>query len=134
MSNNQRDKRPSNPDQQTILVVDDDVLICNIARIALESDGYFVIVAGNGEEALQLSRIYPGVIHALVTDVQMPKLDGIALYRQVILERPSIKVMLISGFVKRPLEGVPFLPKPFRVDELKDQVRRLLVSTLSACS
>jgi CheY-like chemotaxis protein len=54
---------PTNPDQTVILVVDDEVMIVNIARIALEGDGHFVLTAQNGVEALDLSQKFPGSIH-----------------------------------------------------------------------
>lgn len=50
--------RPDRPDQSVILAAEDDVLVLNIVRITLERDGYFVLTAENGEEALMLSRNY----------------------------------------------------------------------------
>ncbi len=56
---------PSRPDQTVILVVDDEVMIRNIAQITLETVGYFVLAAHDGEEALHISRKFPGTIHAV---------------------------------------------------------------------
>jgi CheY-like chemotaxis protein len=108
-----------------ILVADDEVAIRNIARFTLEEAGYFVLTAGDGEQALNLSRDFQGSIHVLVSDMAMPKLDGIALREQILRERPAVKVLLMSGSTDRPLEGVAFLPKPFAGGELQQRVREL---------
>jgi CheY-like chemotaxis protein len=120
---------PSTPDQPVVLFVDDEVVLVTTARIALERDGYFVLTAENGAEALELSRKFPGPIHALVTDIRMPKMDGIELRRHIVAERPGTKVLLTSGFVDLPVHGCPFLPKPFCISVLKDKIRHLLVSS-----
>ena len=123
---------PTNPDQTVILVVDDEVMVVNISRIALEGDGHFVLTAGNGEEGLDLSRKFPGSIHLLITDLQMPKMDGIELRKRVTAERPGVKVLLMSGKVDAPFEDCPFLRKPFHIAVLKESVRQLLASSASA--
>jgi CheY-like chemotaxis protein len=118
--------RPSQPDQPVILVADDEVAIRNIARLTLEEAGYFVLTAGDGEQALDLSRGFHGTIHVLVSDVMMPKLDGMALREQILRERPTVKVLLMSGSTGRPLEGVAFLPKPFETGQLEQRVQELV--------
>ena len=54
-------------------------MVRNMACIALEAEGYFVLAAGDGEQALSMSRQFPGKIHALLSDVKMPNLDGLEL-------------------------------------------------------
>jgi two-component system, cell cycle sensor histidine kinase and response regulator CckA len=117
---------PANPNQPVILVVDDEVMIVNIARIALEGDGYFVLTAQNGQEALEISRKFPGSIHLLVSDVVMPKMDGMKLREQMTAERPATKVLLMSGTVDAPVVSCPFLRKPFEIGALRTRVRQLL--------
>jgi DNA-binding NtrC family response regulator len=119
--------RPSQPDQPVILVADDETIVCNVVRIGLEAAGFFVLTASDGEQALLLSRKFPGAIHGLVSDVKMPNLDGLALREQILRERPGIKVLLMSGQVDAPVAGVPFLPKPFKLDEMKLRVRQLVL-------
>jgi DNA-binding response OmpR family regulator len=85
----------------------------------------FVLTASDGKQALELSRKFPGTIHALVSDVVMPKLDGLGLCKQILRERPAIKVLLMSASGE-PVAGVPFLHKPFNLEELKQKVRQLL--------
>jgi len=118
--------RPVQPDQPVILVADDEVAIRNIARLTLEEAGYFVLTAGDGEQALDLSRGFHGTIHVLVSDVMMPKLDGMALREQILRERPTVKVLLMSGSTDRPSEGVAFLPKPFETGQLEQRVQELV--------
>ena len=108
---------PSHPTQTVILLVDDEVLVLNVARIVLERQGYFVLAAENGEEALFIARKYPGPIHLVITDVTMPKMDGLVLRQNILNERPETQVLLMSG--NTPLiEGVAFLHKPFGPKEL----------------
>jgi DNA-binding NtrC family response regulator len=89
------------------------------------------MVAESGEQALELSRCFAGTIHALVSDVRMPKVDGFALREQIVVERPGIKVLLMSGQATIP-HGVPFLRKPFKAETLTESVRRLFVQSTAA--
>ena len=120
--------RLSNPDQTVILLADDEALIRNVTRKVLQSAGYFVMAAHDGEEALNISRQYPGTIHALLSDVNMPNLDGLELREQILVERPGTKVLLMSGQVKSPAESIPFLRKPFDSSVLKEKIHQLLDS------
>jgi two-component system, cell cycle sensor histidine kinase and response regulator CckA len=114
------------PGQPVALVAGDDAMIRHVVRIALERIGMFVLAATDGEQALELSRKFPGAIHALVSDVIMPNLDGLSLCEQIQRERPAIKVLLMSA-ARGPVNGVPFLKKPFIVGELQQQVQKLLM-------
>jgi DNA-binding response OmpR family regulator len=113
-------------DQLVILIVDDEPVIRNIVRVALEEEGYFILTAADGEEALLLSRTFPGAIHLLLTDVQMPKLNGLQLRERLREERPATRVLLMSGRVGMAAEQA-FLAKPFSRDVLKERVRRMLL-------
>jgi DNA-binding NtrC family response regulator len=124
--NNPENLRPSDPSQNDILVAEDDVLVRNVARIVLESQGYFILTSDNGEEALWISRQYPGTIHALLSDVKMPKVDGLELRQTIMRERPGIKVLLMSGQIEQLPEQIPFLRKPFGPTVLKERIRQLL--------
>jgi DNA-binding NtrC family response regulator len=121
--------RPADPDQPVILVAEDESVVRHIVRIALEAAGLFVLTAVDWEQALGLSRSFPGKIDALVSDVLMPNLDGVRLHEQILRERPGIKVLLMSGTGSHlPIKEVPFLRKPFQVEELKTRVRHLVGS------
>jgi hypothetical protein len=62
--------------QPVILVVEDEVLVRNFVCLQLQRDGYQVLAAADGVEALQVARAYTGTIHMLLTDVIMPRMDG----------------------------------------------------------
>jgi DNA-binding NtrC family response regulator len=91
-----------------------------------------VLTASDGKEALRISRKFVRTIDILVSDVVMPKLDGVALYKQVRRERPMMKVLLISAYVNAPLDGVPFLRKPFHLDTFRQRVREILALSAGA--
>jgi CheY-like chemotaxis protein len=121
--------RASSPcSREVILVVDDEPVVRNIVRALLQAEGYFVLAACDGKEALELSRSFSGTIHALVSDIQMPHLTGVELRETILRERPDIKVLLISGQMDSPLDGIPFLAKPFQPAALKKRLRHLLDS------
>ena len=125
--------RPLQADQPVVLVAEDEAMIRNMVRIALERIGMFVLTAGNGEQAVQLSRKFPGTIQALVSDIIMPKLDGLGLCEQIRRERPATRLLLISG-AGCAVDGIPFLQKPFMIDELKQKVRQMVAEATLALS
>jgi CheY-like chemotaxis protein len=117
---------PLRPDQAVVLIVDDDPMIRNITRIVLEAEGYFILSAADGEEALLLSRKFPGAIHLVLSDVTMPNMNGLQLRDRLRQERASTRLLLMSGEqVDLPAEQ-PFLWKPFRLDALRERVREML--------
>jgi len=112
----------------TVLVVDDETDVREFVRDVLLRQGYEVLEAKDGLEAYELLQRLSGGIRLLVTDVQMPRMDGITLGHKVSADYPSIEVLYVSGFVWKPPKHVPslhFLPKPFRPDVLVRQVRSL---------
>ena len=115
-------------DKPVILGADDETPVRELVRHILETAGYAVLTAADGEQSLQVSRTFPSTIHLLLSDVLMPKLGGMALREQILRERPGIKVLLLSGTVEEPPEGVKFLRKPFRAEILRHHVRRLLTA------
>jgi two-component system cell cycle sensor histidine kinase/response regulator CckA len=98
----------------------------------LESVGFFVLTASDGQEALRISRKFVRTIDILVSDIVMPKLDGVALCKQILRERPTMKVLLISAYVNAPLDGVPFLRKPFHLDAFRQSVQEILALSARA--
>ena len=124
------DLRPMAAHQSVILVADDAVLIRNLVTLLMQQEGYFVLSAADGHEGLELSRHYPGSIDLVITDVQMPRLNGTDLCAHLLEERPGIKVLLMSGADIREIVSqnvdLPFLPKPFDGQTLKARVRAIL--------
>ena len=116
--------------QRVILVADDEEMIHQVITILLQGQGYVVLSAFDGLEALEVSRQYPGTIDLVITDVEMPRLNGIELCLRLLEERPGIKVIVMSGRTEhenvRQSVNTPFLLKPFRGETLLASVREML--------
>src|SRR2546423_15034599 len=90
-------KNSLEPHQPVILVADDEVIVRNLVTILMQLDGYLVLAAADGLEGLELSRKYAGKIDLLITDMEMPRLNGSNLRAHLLEERPGIKVLVLSG-------------------------------------
>lgn len=118
---------------ETILVVDDEVAVCELVRRVLERQGYHVLVASGGAEALDLFERHRAIVKALITDMMMPNIDGPTLVRLVRQIDPPVRVIGISGAGDRTmlekieaLKLAGFLPKPFSVDRLLRLLQQVL--------
>jgi DNA-binding NtrC family response regulator len=113
---------------ETILLVDDELLPRTFARDALQACGYTVLDTDEPQEALQIMRDQP--VHLLVVDVVMPLMRGTELADRAQAIRPSLKVLLVSGYPTSDIgpSGRPFLAKPFRIETLTNVVRDVLAS------
>jgi two-component system, cell cycle sensor histidine kinase and response regulator CckA len=116
--------------QPVILVAEDEVLVRNFVCLQLQRDGYQVLAAADGVEALQVARAYTGTIHMLLTDVIMPRMDGLALARQMLEERPDTRILVMSGRVvsegREQTIDLPFIKKPFVAKALREKVKEVL--------
>jgi two-component system, cell cycle sensor histidine kinase and response regulator CckA len=117
---------------QTVLVVEDEEGLRELARKLLQRRGYTVLVAGNADEALRLFEQNPS-IDLLLTDVVMPGASGPQLTRQLIEQRPGLKVIYMSGYTEDAIvqhgvlkPGIAFLNKPFTSQTLGDKIREVL--------
>ncbi len=125
---------------ETILLVDDESEVRDLARDILAASGYRVLDAGNAEEALRLAHGHAESIDLLLTDVVMPGVSGPELAAQLRSQRPETKVLYMSGFAlaqgqHEMLEtgagvepGSPLLPKPFRPEALLKKVSEVLAT------
>jgi PAS domain S-box-containing protein len=120
---------------ETILLVEDDDDVRELAREGLMLRGYKVLDVRDGSEAFLLSQGYQGPIHLMVTDVIMPVMNGPQVAELIALHRPQTKVMFISGytgdlpFTPQPSGQQPvLLYKPFTIDVLARKVRDVLDS------
>ncbi len=118
---------------ETILVADDESGLRQVIQRALTRYGYNVLLASDGIEALALEKEYPATIDLLLSDVVMREMGGPELAQQLVIRRPQIKVLLMSGFEYRSTRqvgaadiGAAFLSKPFTPDGLARKVREVL--------
>jgi two-component system cell cycle sensor histidine kinase/response regulator CckA len=113
-----------------VLLVDDEAPLRRLAAVALERAGHQVTQAEDGDSALELieAGLEPG---AMVSDIAMPGLDGVALARAARRHRPGLPVVLMSGYAEAALglsmerDGIVFLAKPYRPAELVEVVSGL---------
>jgi two-component system cell cycle sensor histidine kinase/response regulator CckA len=119
--------------RETVLLVEDDPHVGDVAQAALTQLGYTVLRADSGPAALRLLDSHDGPLDLMLTDVQMPEMDGKALYRQVKAAHPGLKVLFMSGYTDDvirwediPPEDSNFLQKPFSLRLLATEIDRIL--------
>ena len=118
---------------ETILLAEDEEIIRNLMRIVLAGEGYTILEAANGEEALALVAQDPTTIALLITDVIMPRMSGPELAKKLKATQPQIKILYTSGYtddsvVRHGLmrDEIEFLAKPFSPSTLIAKVREVL--------
>ncbi len=118
---------------ETVLLVEDDETVRDLACSVLKRFGYEVLEAKNPTEALRLSEGHEGPIHLLITDVIMPGMNGKELAERLQEGRPELRVLYASGYTDNVIvshglldSGVDFLAKPFGPDNLLRKVREIL--------
>jgi PAS domain S-box-containing protein len=122
---------------ETILVVEDEDAVRDLAAHILRMHGYHVLAAGSGPEAIRLCMDHDAPIHLLLTDVIMPEMNGKELAKQIESQRPGLQVLFMSGYSHdvishyRVLEnGIHFLAKPFTLETLAQKVRDVLDASI----
>ena len=128
---------PAVANAETILLVEDEDVVRELAKEILELSGYEVIAVPDGQEAISVVRTRGDEIKLLLTDVVMPGLSGPELALEMRRERPELKVLFISGYSEEDLwsgelkkEGTAFLSKPFKPTDLVVKVRQVLDEAL----
>jgi CheY-like chemotaxis protein len=118
---------------ETILLVEDEDVVRDLAREVLQYYGYTVLSAANAGEALRICREYDSTLDLMVTDVVMPRMSGRELAQQLAVERPETRVLYMSGFTDDAIvrhglleEDIAFIQKPFTPESLARKVRELL--------
>jgi CheY-like chemotaxis protein len=118
---------------ETILIVEDEELVRDVASRILTRNGYRVLVAQNGSEALEVVAAHGGAIDLLLTDVVMPGLTGDQLAERIAATHPDILVLYMSGYPATVVtsegivqKGLRLMSKPFVERELLDNVRAVL--------
>jgi two-component system cell cycle sensor histidine kinase/response regulator CckA len=118
---------------ETILLVEDEQAVRNVATRVLMNQGYFVLAACNGEEALAIAEKVGGAIDLILTDVVMPDMAGPELVERLLERWPGLRAVYMSGYARgdkvragmQDLE-TSFLQKPFSADSLVVMVRQVL--------
>lgn len=118
---------------ETVLLVEDDTMVRDLACEVLRGAGYDVLEAATPAVALDLCHRHTGAIHLLLSDVVMPGMNGAEMARLVEKLRPEIRVLFMSGYTDNAVlqtgelrEGVAFLQKPFTPSTLGKKVREIL--------
>jgi PAS domain S-box-containing protein len=118
---------------ETILLVEDESTVRELAQQCLQSQGYDVLEAADPAVALHISNTYEGPIHLLLTDVIMPRMNGRELAERVTSARKETRVLYMSGYTENVIghngtleAGINLLQKPFTLATLKAKVREVL--------
>jgi two-component system cell cycle sensor histidine kinase/response regulator CckA len=115
-------------------VVDDEPLVRRFAARVLEEEGFLVSEAADGAEALRLVRGEVPALDAVVSDIVMPRLNGVELLEALSSTHPQLPVLLMSGYASGDLQSMgiaapcAILPKPFTPERLVEELRRCLRS------
>ena len=125
---------PQEPEESaTILIAEDSNVVRQTIIATLKSTGYSIIDAGDGQEAFELFKETPNLIHLIITDLLMPRMTGKDLAAKAKELAPNVKVLFMSGFTNEDLsdegiltEGCNFLAKPFSDIQLLEAVRQTL--------
>ncbi len=124
---------PGHSHRETVLLAEDEQAVRDVASRILTQNGYEVIVASNGQQALELAGSHEGTIHLLLTDMIMPGMSGQELSAKILAARPSVQVIYMSGYTQAALAGDGILdpastrlPKPFTAAALLSKVRQAL--------
>jgi two-component system cell cycle sensor histidine kinase/response regulator CckA len=118
---------------ETVLLVEDEGAVRDITRRMLQTHGYHVLEAQDGDAALSACEQHDGPIHLLITDVVMPHMGGRQLAERMTSRKPGIKVLFVSGYTDDAVvrhgilqANVAFLQKPFTATALVSKVRHVL--------
>jgi two-component system, cell cycle sensor histidine kinase and response regulator CckA len=116
-----------------VIVVEDEAQVRDLTVKMLQRLGYVVLAAANGKEAADVSRVHPGKISLLVTDVVMPNMSGKQVADALLSSRPGLRVLYLSGYTENTVvdrgvldSGVDFLSKPFSREVLARKIREIL--------
>ena len=111
-----------------VLIADDEKVVRQVTVAMLEREGYTILTAASGEQAIHALEEFPGTVDLALCDIRMPGPSGLELRSLILKQRPETKVVLLSGdtsFNGVPAE-VPTLSKPFTVEEFRKRVRLFL--------
>ncbi|MBS4028471.1 MAG: PAS domain S-box protein [Ignavibacteriales bacterium] len=133
MSNTKTDGGEIRSGTETILIIEDEEMLGEVLKNVLEDNGYSILWAKDGLEAVEMYRIHQQKISAVVTDMGLPKLDGAAAFIKMHFINPKIKVILASGYLEPEIKSElfkagakEFIQKPYKHDEILRKVRDVI--------
>ena len=116
----------------SILVVDDELAVRRFAVRVLEREGYQVLEASDGVEAFELLKTHASVLAVIISDIVMPRMNGVELLQVVSVSHPDLPVILMSGYATAALAELgiaapcSILSKPFSAERLMAEVQRCI--------
>jgi PAS domain S-box-containing protein len=120
---------------ETILVVDDQQGLCTLLCEILQNNGYSVLGAPNGREALRLIREYPGRIDLVITDMVMPEMGGLELAKTLRHLQPNTNILFMSGYIDKEKDAsefvsrdYAFVEKPFTPEAILHKIRDVIAT------
>jgi PAS domain S-box-containing protein len=121
---------------EVVLLVEDEEAVRELVRTILAGQGYEVIIAMDPQHAESIASKFPGEIHLLLTDMVMPGISGRELASRIMVSRPGIRVLYMSGYTENVMtsggmleQGLAFLQKPFSPTTLIRKIREILTQT-----
>jgi CheY-like chemotaxis protein len=124
---------PRDISSETVMLVEDEAQVRELTQRMLRQLGYSVLTATRGDEAIELSAKHAGEISLLVTDVVMPNMSGKQVADTLVVSRPGLKVLFLSGYTDNTVvnhrvldSNVNFLAKPFSRETLARKIREVL--------
>lgn len=120
-------------EQQTILIIDDDLQLQTMLNLVLKNAGYHVVSAHDGQEGIEkLVLVRPDLV---ITDIMMPNMDGVEMFRQIKerLQDTGVPIIVMTALNRKPwfddleMEGAVIMQKPFKMDLLLDLVKMNLL-------
>jgi two-component system, cell cycle sensor histidine kinase and response regulator CckA len=124
---------PATRGSETVLLVEDEPEVRRVCALTLRALGYAVVVANDAEHAIKICATEERTLDAVLTDVVMPGLSGVAMVERLRSLRPNLKVLFMSGYTDRQIvdattlnASAAFIRKPFTPDALGQQLRLLL--------
>ena len=121
--------------KETVLIIDDDVMVVDVGEQMLSNSGYDVVRADSGKQAIEVYKENRDRIDMVILDMIMPEMSGGETYDSLKRINPKVKVLLSSGYsiegqaskiLKQGCNG--FIQKPFNMSELLDKIRQILAS------
>ena len=110
----------------TVLLIDDYIPLLNVLKLLLEQAGYCVMTATDGDEAIELYKTNPYAIDIVISDVHMPRVDGVTAFKQMQEIDPEVKMLFMSFDYSKAQEreflrmgAIGFLEKPFNLPQLQ---------------